>query len=94
MSRLLLVCLSLSCRQAPVSNDLWDLDQDGIYAKDDCDDNDPAIGTAPIWYADTDGDGLGDPEAVMPACDAPTGYVAASGDCDDTDPALTDDCST
>ncbi len=35
------------------------------------------------WYIDSDGDGYGDPDAPLAACEAPAGYVDASGDCDD-----------
>ena len=37
------------------------------------------------WYADGDDDGFGDPEALIEACEAPTGYVANDSDCDDSD---------
>ncbi|MBW2255333.1 MAG: hypothetical protein JRI25_12135, partial [Deltaproteobacteria bacterium] len=39
------------------------------------------------WFADTDGDGFGDPSVtlVAPACEAPPGFVINSDDCDDTD---------
>lgn len=36
------------------------------------------------YYADTDGDGLGDPSATQLACEAPDGYVLNSSDDDDT----------
>ncbi len=39
------------------------------------------------WWADTDEDGFGDPEATRGACDRPEGFVANDEDCDDTDPA-------
>jgi hypothetical protein len=36
------------------------------------------------WYADTDGDGFGNPDATSVACDAPSGYVQNGNDCDDS----------
>jgi hypothetical protein len=42
-----------------------------------------------VWYADTDGDGLGDALSTVTACSAPSGYVDVAGDCDDTDPTVT-----
>ncbi|MEZ4448087.1 MAG: C-type lectin domain-containing protein [Nannocystaceae bacterium] len=38
------------------------------------------------FFVDGDGDGFGDPEASVVACDPPPGYVPAPGDCDDGDP--------
>jgi hypothetical protein len=37
------------------------------------------------WFADTDGDGAGDPTQVLEACDQPAGYSLYPNDCDDTD---------
>jgi hypothetical protein len=54
---------------------------------DDCDgttDEDDAA-DAPVWYADTDGDGFGDAASTKNACSQPTGFVSDSTDCDDTD---------
>jgi len=36
------------------------------------------------WYQDADGDGLGNPDEQLAACEAPTGYVADNTDPDDT----------
>ncbi len=40
------------------------------------------------FYADVDGDGLGDPNNSVEDCSPPTGYVNNSDDCDDTDGAI------
>ncbi|WP_168797569.1 MopE-related protein [Neolewinella litorea] len=39
-------------------------------------------------YADTDGDGLGDPNSTVEGCDQPAGYVGNNLDCDDTNPNI------
>ena len=62
-----------------------DADQDGVPTDLDCDDTDPDIGAATVWYTDGDGDGAGDSDAATEACDPPEGMVARRGDCDDTD---------
>ena len=61
-----------------------DLDGDGIPNATDCDPNDPAVGAEQTYYADTDGDGFGDPNDSRAACEQPAGYVLDN----------TDDCPT
>jgi hypothetical protein len=55
----------------------------------DCDgqEDEDALDTL-AWYADYDGDGFGDPDAMALACEAPPGHVADSSDCDDDDPEV------
>ena len=51
----------------------------------DCDDEIDE-GVTAEWYADTDGDGFGDPENMLAACSEPENYVGIGTDCDDNDP--------
>ncbi len=56
----------------------------------DCDgsgDGADAAGAA-AWYADSDGDGYGDPAVSAVQCDPPSGYTADATDCDDADAAV------
>ncbi|NOY28270.1 MAG: hypothetical protein GXP62_20615, partial [Oligoflexia bacterium] len=41
-----------------------------------------------VWYADTDGDGEGDPDSTISACNPDVGFVGNSTDCDDTNPTV------
>jgi hypothetical protein len=55
---------------------------------EDCDgtiDEDTAL-DASLWYEDADGDGVGNDDVAITACDQPSGYVLTGGDCDDIDP--------
>ena len=54
-----------------VDNDCNDTIDDGLESE--------------TYYADSDGDSLGNPDETIDACDQPTGYVDNMDDCDDTD---------
>ncbi len=61
---------------------------------DDCDGSiDEDAADAAWWYADSDGDGYGDPDQGVQACEAPEGFVDNGGDCDDTDAFIHPDSS-
>ena len=67
----------------------------------DCDGNADGADAldASTWYLDDDGDGFGDPSAMIVACVAPTtDHVAVAGDCNDSDgavaPGLPELCDT
>jgi PKD repeat protein len=54
---------------------------------DDCDQLiDEGIGT--LFFADSDGDGFGNPSSSVLSCIAPIGYVAVSGDCNDNNSSV------
>ena len=61
---------------------------DAVKAGGDCDDTDPAIGTASTWYPDDDEDGAGAPTGGVVACAAPAGTVATPDDCNDANPLV------
>lgn len=54
------------------------LDNDCDHAIDESDAID-----ALTWYADSDGDGFGNPAVTMQSCDEPVGYESDALDCDD-----------
>ena len=47
----------------------------GVTSGSDCNDNDVSIHPDTVWYRDTDGDGLGDPNDTKVQCTQPSGYV-------------------
>ncbi len=64
---------------------------------DDCDgEADVGATDAPTWYLDSDGDGFGDIEDSVVACEAPSDTVSDGTDCDDEDsdtfPGATEVC--
>ncbi|MFZ5481915.1 MAG: putative metal-binding motif-containing protein, partial [Myxococcota bacterium] len=73
-------CDDFTTTRSPVAEETCnDLD-------DDCDgETDEDATDAPLWHADLDGDGFGDPASATAACEAPAGWVADGTDCDDLD---------
>ena len=61
-----------------------DPDQDGVSIEEDCDNEDPNLGVKRTFYADTDGDGFGNPEEIIEACILPEGASENALDCDDS----------
>ncbi|MEC7983599.1 MAG: putative metal-binding motif-containing protein [Myxococcota bacterium] len=54
-------------------------------------------GVSTPFYADSDGDGFGDPNTIQEACEPPSGYLTAGNDCDDNSdavfPGAPEDCN-
>ena len=48
-------------------------------------------GVGDLWFLDGDGDGFGDDDSAVLACDAPPYTVAGGGDCNDADPTVNPD---
>ena len=64
----------------------------------DCDGStDEDASDAPTWFYDSDGDGFGNEDSPLAACEVPSGYVDDDNDCDDGDadvnPAATETCN-
>ena len=75
-------------------NERHDYDKDGLTESEgDCDDLDPDIEGPRLWYADTDGDGFGDPNSAIESCyddllSEGLSYVDNSEDCNDNDETI------
>ncbi|MFT6395353.1 MAG: hypothetical protein ACJAYU_000095 [Bradymonadia bacterium] len=54
-------------------------------ADNDCNDEVDDVAVLPQWFVDGDGDGYGDPDAIVESCEQPAGTVANSDDCRDDD---------
>jgi predicted outer membrane repeat protein len=62
---------------------------------EDCDGQQDEAGAlgSDIYYADTDDDGWGDPNAILLACAGQAGFVGQAGDCDDGDGSVNPDAT-
>jgi hypothetical protein len=69
-----------------------DVDEDCSGTADN-DDAGADSSTFTTWYADTDGDSFGDPDAGTERCDPADGEVADNTDCDDTNAAINPDAT-
>jgi large repetitive protein len=67
------------------------IDNDCDALMDDEDDSTDLETTGSVFYADTDGDGFGNPDEATQACALPTGHVSDSTDCDDGDISINTD---
>ena len=63
---------------------LFDQDRDGVITAADCDDQDPAVGSA---YRDEDGDGYGAGDPLAGCGTSSPLFVSVGGDCADQDPS-------
>ena len=75
-------------RDANVHPDAQEVCGNGI--DDNCNgmENEEGATSGRVWYVDLDGDGYGQTEITLNACDQPEGYAAEKWDCDDTNPDL------
>lgn len=67
-----------------------DLDDDGVLSDEDCDDSDSSVGAPGTYYQDADGDGAGNIDVSVEACEQPEGYVANASDCNDRSSLMPD----
>ena len=66
---------------------------DGVDNNCDGTEDESSAADAPVWFADTDGDGFGNEGISERACEAPEGYVADDSDCDDLDEDVNPDAT-
>ncbi len=82
-------CDDAHAEASPDGTEVCDgLDNDCDGATDDADDD---VADPETWWSDADGDGYGDPDATVAACEQPSTAVDNSEDCDDTDATVSPD---
>ncbi len=69
-----------TCDSNPPGPDYINANDPRLKADFDCDDNDANVNLPTVWYADSDGDGLGDPNTSRSSCFQPNGYVSNNQD--------------
>lgn len=92
MRHLFLLVLPLTACTTDPGTDSGDGDS-GDSAADTGDTGDTGCATPLPWYADADGDGFGDVNTAVTACEAPAGHVADATDCDDAAAAVHPDAT-
>ncbi len=68
-----------------------DNDSDGVPGDDEGGWDEADAEDSETWYADSDGDGFGDEDDSVQACEEPSGYIDEPGDCDDGDAEINPD---
>lgn len=81
----LILALVCGCGEQKEDTGFVDADGDGVLNSTDCDDADSTVHGPTTWYEDADGDGFGNPDVFIEACEAPDGFVVYDLDCDDED---------
>ena len=77
-------CDDSDSRISPDADEVCDDVDNDCDSLTDGDDPDFDTATLRTWYADTDGDGHGDPATETQACSSLDGHVALDDDCDDS----------
>ena len=81
-------CNDMDAAIHPLATEICDFIDNNCDSNVDDEDHYLDLDTRSRFYADTDGDGFGDEDAPVDACDAPEGWVDAADDifdCDDAD---------
>ncbi|MCP4809159.1 MAG: hypothetical protein GY913_12905 [Proteobacteria bacterium] len=64
-----------------------------LACTDSSEDSGDSACTESTWYLDADGDGFGDADRTLDACEAPSAYVADDTDCADLDADVNPDAA-